>query len=103
MTTFDNLLFSSSYYPESLTLGNRTVSDANGEFIFTGVFVDYPLMIKYCVQHTSEQVSPVDVGDDETIDSDFYLRFNPMNTYHTDGFIIEEGGEKTDIGLGIKE
>jgi len=46
-------------------------------------------------------------GNDDSIDSDFYDRYtatsNGLIQYNTDDFILDNGGEKNDIGLGLKE
>ncbi|WP_235295550.1 SdrD B-like domain-containing protein [Portibacter lacus] len=87
------------YYPTS-----RIKTDDNGHFTFNGVFVNYPIQVGYSTKEESN-VTTANAGNDDTIDSDFH--FTRETTYRkwytSDPFIIEEGGIKKDIGLGIIE
>jgi len=87
------------YYPN---IGATT--DVNGEFTFSGVFVDHPTRVSFI---TSDQsiLSDHSQGNTSSVDSDFYLyrEITDRKFYHTDVFFMNEGEIKSDIGLGIIE
>jgi len=88
-----------NYYP---TFSVKT--DANGEFTFSGVFIDHPMRVSYFTL-SDPTLSEADLGTNDTVDSDFYLarELTDRKWYHTDVFVVEEAGLKDDIGLGIIE
>ena len=94
-------LFGPRYYPFPHNSSYSVESDSDGNFTFTGVLVEERLHLSYHINSGIEEVSPVDVGNNDWIDSDFYIRFTGTGQYDTNDFILENGGEKVDFGLGI--
>lgn len=85
------------YYP---TYGIKT--DDNGRFTFNGVFVNYPIHLGF-VTREDNHVTSANVGNDDTVDSDFNFSYkvNNRNVYTSDPFTLEEGSIKKDFGLGL--
>jgi len=90
-----------SLYPQSNIRAVYVFSDSEGIFEFTGVNTEFESRLTFKT-NSGETLTTENVGNDDTIDSDFYDRFNTVDQYNTDDFTIEPGGEKTDLGLGLK-
>ncbi len=90
------MLFSSTYYPTSGVF--EAVTDADGNFILNGVIVGQQHSLIYFLEN-GEQVSPANIENDDTIDSDYVPSTGGSVT--TGFFLVEEGGEYIDFGLGI--
>jgi len=90
-----------SLYPQPINQANFVYSDNQGNFEFKGVFTEKLSRLTF-QSDSGETVTIENVGNDDTLDSDFYDRFNTVDQYNTDDFILEAGGVKTDFGLGLK-
>jgi len=96
---FDNYLYGTSYYPQPLNTPQFVFSDNNGNFTFTGVFVEEEIRVYYSGE-SGEELTIDNVGNDDSVDSDFFE--TAIGQYNSDTFILDNGGERTDIGLGLK-
>lgn len=90
-----------SLYPQPINQANFVYSDNDGNFEFNGVFVQKISRLTFNAEG-GDGVTIHNAGNDN-IDSDFYDRFNALDQYDTDDFILEPGEEKVNFGLGIKQ
>ena len=89
------------YYP---TFNVET--DENGQFTFSGVFVNHPIRVGYTnLEANNLTVTSANEGDDDSIDSDFFVTRELFDRafYSSDGFMVEESGSVNTIGLGLYE
>ncbi len=90
------MLFSSTYYPTSGVF--EAISDVDGNFTLNGVILGQQHSLIYFLE-PGEQISPPNIENDDTIDSDFIPSTGGSVT--TGFFLVEDGGEYIDFGLGI--
>lgn len=94
--------YSSSYYPMELGDNFSAVSDIDGNFTFSGIIVGEEHDIYY-FKEIGEEISPANLGSDDSIDSDFISGSSSNPDFFKSGFfLVEEGGDYTNFGLGIK-